>query len=302
LALAATALTPASTASATSDDGAQAAALTGRIVVAQYNRELVSMRPDGTDRQRIANFADGGSVGPLDVTADGTRIAISPLRHRDEHIYTVNADGSDFKRVHRRGFEPTFSPDGSRIAFAGLDDDIQSLVTMKADGTRVTDLTTGLEPRPWYYQSWSPDGNHIAFVRSTRTAQAIVLTDPQGTWFRYVKTFQRKRGDVYELDWSPDSSEIVFARSGLRESGKIGSTDLWSITADDATITRLTDSPKVNESSPSFSPSGAHIACVRDVGRRRGSLDVVVMHADGSNRNRIQTAADEWWVAWGGTP
>src|SRR5688572_16674526 len=81
-------------------------------------------------------------------------------------IWTVNGDGSDLQQVTNPtspafDADPSWSPDGTRIAFSRGGFPTQDLYIVNADGSGVTLLATnGQDP------TWSPDGTEIAFVPS----------------------------------------------------------------------------------------------------------------------------------------
>ena len=58
-------------------------------------------------------------------------------------------------------FSPSWSPDGTKIAFTSHMDDNREIYIMNADGSNQTRLTN--EPTGDFYPSWSPDGTRIAF-------------------------------------------------------------------------------------------------------------------------------------------
>jgi TolB protein len=81
-------------------------------------------------------------------------------------IYTVNADGTGLRVIGTGELSetsPTWSPDGSRIAFIGVEQGkLDGLYVMTADGGGLHRLTPrsliALQP------AWSPRGDLIAFA------------------------------------------------------------------------------------------------------------------------------------------
>jgi len=86
----------------------------------------------------------------------------------------MNADGSGITRLADRGLEPSWSPDGTRIAFRGGDGNSQIYV-MNADGSGVTRLTNNSD-NDWQ-PAWSPDGSRIAFTKVVE-----LCDDVDGCW------------------------------------------------------------------------------------------------------------------------
>jgi len=59
-------------------------------------------------------------------------------------------------------FDPSWSPDGSKITFSSDIDGNDEIYVMNADGSNQTRITNN-DAEDWY-PSWSPDGSKIAFT------------------------------------------------------------------------------------------------------------------------------------------
>ncbi|MBT7915447.1 hypothetical protein HN588_16235, partial [Candidatus Bathyarchaeota archaeon] len=77
----------------------------------------------------------------------------------------MDADGTNWRNVTRefpgRERKPTWSPDGTQIAFDGGDSFKSDIYLVNIDGTGIVRLTD--HPEWDQYPAWSPDGTQIAF-------------------------------------------------------------------------------------------------------------------------------------------
>ena len=169
-----------------------------------------------------------GSLTNAESSPDGERVVYeSRLPGTPSQIFVVEPDGTRRQLTHMEGgaSDPTWSPDGTQIAFAGTrprpgdpwpDSDI---FVMDADGSRIRRFAWTREGDG--HPDWSPDGSRIAF--HSRSASGGI---PSGAlWLASVPTrsLTRLTGShtpMARVDpaWSPDGRWIAYseiARSTL---------------------------------------------------------------------------------------
>ena len=92
--------------------------------------------------------------------------------------------------------------------------------------------------------------------------------------------------------WSPDGSKIVFEHKN----------EIWLINADGTNLMQLTNTPKISEGLPTFSPDGLHIAYTSNEdsnGKPMTDYNIWTMNSDGAEKKQI-TELDSWdsWPIW----
>lgn len=231
-----------------SPDGARIAFISALINHEGYPpyRSLHTMASDGSDVRTISTSHLVIASYPPAWSPDARHIAfvveerpynssLALAPPEKMAIYVVRSDGGSLTRVSDTISPPSWSPDGSRIAFAGPYNDGAAIFTIGHDGTDLKmvmeiaeDLTTRgeLYPHPTRFGGsysdsfvsredspfvidrvlWSPDGSRIAFSCAT-----VCVVDVDGS--SVVQSPIQLPGWSIPA-WSPDGSRLAIRNSG----------------------------------------------------------------------------------------
>ena len=225
-----------------SPDGRMLAFTRTRVRIDRQGQSLVSsvwvMRLDGNGVRRIIDDASAPAWSPDGQTIvferDACRTETCHLRVSNSYeIYVTTLSGRVRRLTYNGDFDgdPSFSPDGSEIAFVAGD----GLYVMNGDGTGRRRLTKEGYGDP----SWSPDGASIAFSGPTLDISVI------GRDGRGLRRLTDNEGPDWGPVFSPDGRRIAFQSNALcaRRMSCTGETPMaiWVMNANGSGKHRLTN-------------------------------------------------------------
>ena len=226
---------------------------------------------------------------------DGSRIAYVYRTENFSEIFVMDADGSNAQRLTRSQssslsnndwtFWPTWSPDGSQLAFVSDSNSYHpTLWLMNADGS------SKRQPRapPTFQEAddalaWSPDGRRLAVTHFEQQHSQIYLFElPRGP----LRPLTESPLGALDPAWSPDGSTLAYA---VREAGRV-----------ELRLRHVDEGPEVTLKSdgysraPAWSPDGRRLAFLSSQG---GGLELytVELAPEGNSfmaRNERQLTQD----------
>jgi serine/threonine-protein kinase len=186
-----------------------------RLTQSQQDNIQPSWSPDGRTLAFVRATAPGGRLEPSDING---------WYFEGGDIWTLDLKSGKEGKLVEGAFGPSWSPDGSRLAFdAGWAGPHRIWV---AD-------SRGLNPRQISSDSndaavhagprWSPDGSHLVFRRIEKTQWDIAVADVAGS--RVTRLTNDIIPDI-DPTWAPDGHHIYFA------SARGGGLNLWRLSVD----------------------------------------------------------------------
>ena len=192
-------------------------------------------------------------------------------------------------------YDPAWSPDGERIAFArydaSRDPQLNGIYVMNADGTGLTRVTGPGFDSP----TWSPQGDALAF-RGFSTSCTDVCRTIYVQELREGSVMRRVAASGFAPAWSPDGTRIAFVHEELIPSSWDGEDiwsgmkSLWLVNPDGSGLTEITPASSYI-SRPTWSPDGTRIAFDMRATHSHNpfAFDIYVVRADGTGRVQLTT-------------
>ncbi len=207
------------------------------------------------------------------------------------NLYLMKVDGSFEPTQLTNSFanddHPTWSPDGTQIAFVSDQDGNSEIYILNIDSSDLVRLTNNdAQDRS---PQWSPDGSQIVF-QSDRGGNLDIYT------MKIDGSDPIPLTDDPAIDrhpsWSPDGNQIVFI------SRRDGNLEIYTMNADGSNETRLTQT-NTSENYPFWSPDGSQFLYY-SVEEESNNFDIYVLDVNSSIPMRLTdiSDSDEWYPTW----
>jgi TolB protein len=248
----------------------------------------------GANPQTVAVTAGGITRDTARTTFGVTCTATGRIAYTNSGLLMVGNDDGSSQMTITDGNDPTWSPDGTRLAFhrPGYCDYYSytcydgGIFAINLDGTGVARLTTESPDRD---AAWRPDGTRIAFARFTDGQYALYLMSASGSGLtRLTPTTGIISAEA--PSWSPDGSALAFTCQIVS-----GNLDLCVINADGTGLTRIT-TDTARDARPAWSPDGTRIAFSTTI--FSGTHELALIAPDGSGLTRVSPETGALQPAW----
>ena len=144
---------------------------------------------------------------------------------------------------------PTWSPDGSQIAFISDISGEEELYLIPQDGSKPPEQITKGGSAMRYQPEWSADGKRIAFGDKDGKLWVVTLADR-----KLVEIVDTPSGQIRDYTWSPRGNYLAFSMSA--GANGFASVHIWS--AADNKVRRVTDE-MFNAFNPAWDPQGNYL-------------------------------------------
>ncbi len=252
-------------------------------------------------RDRLGNLTrmNAGNVSSQPAPSpDGRRFAFvvvqidQTTRELQHDLYVVDRDGLNIRWLTRMAgaeSEPAWSPDGTKIAYAGSSSNggDQDIYVVNVDGTNVVNLTPNTPMSIDLSPAWSPDGKTIAYASIAPVGGShIYIMNADGSGRRRLDGGATL--NARHPTWSPDGASIAWSRS-IQGS----TTGMDIVIANLAGVERSVLALPGDQVDAAWSADGRHFAYSEMVG---GVWNVFTVRRDGAIARQRAIGGNPAWI------
>ncbi len=186
-----------------------------------------------------------------------TKIAyVTVKRQKNKTLYTLevaDADGFNSQAILRSTMpimSPSWSPDGTKLAYVTFENGRSEIVIQKLDGTEREIIASfrGINGAP----AWSKDGKYMVMTLSKDGSADIYLMNLAT---RHLRRLTRNFAIETEAVWAPNGRSLFFS------SDRRGQPQIFQVFLDTGELRRISFEGRYNSNSAA-SPDGRYIAMV----------------------------------------
>ena len=241
--------------------------------IAEGNNGVWLMGANGTNLRRVTRSPFGCCDTDPNFSPD--RKTISFVRVKEHHklqaIFSVRRDGSRLRQLTpyawEVGVKHDWSPDGKVIllprTLTSPPGESANLVTIRPDGSGMTNLTRFTRGKNAFAGSFSPDGKQIVFRHETGNRYSLAIINRDGSNLRRLTT---SREQPRYIDWGtpPSGQHRQWGpRSPISETRCAPVNRVWT-----AQLTRSTAPDQLREVRPHVATANPRIKRPRGAPRR----------------------------------
>lgn len=149
---------------------------------------------------------------------------------------------------------PSWSPDGTRIAFISDMSGEEELYIAPQDGLKPAEKITSGGSAMRYQPEWSPDGKRIAFSDKDGKVYVVTLADK-----KMIEIADAPHGQIRDYTWSPRGNFLAFSYD--ENPNRFSAVWIWS--AADGKTRKVTDD-MFNAYNPAWDPQGNYLYFLAD--------------------------------------
>ena len=205
--------------------------------------------PDDGLARRPSRISAANNIESYDLSPKGERALFSARGD----IFTAPIEkGPTRNLTHSSGAHdkwPSWSPDGSQIAFISDMSGEEELYLASQDGSKRPEQITKGGSAMRYQPEWSADGKRIAFGDKDGKIWMVTLADR-----KMIEIVDSPRGQIRDYAWSPRGNYLAFSMAANRNN--MASVYVWS--AGDNKVHRVSDE-MFNSFNPVWDPQGNYL-------------------------------------------